>query len=455
MRDDEYHGFPFYFDVILPQTKLVSYAKLPGKSLADSRAVDCDNGSKTIDHEEEGADDGVGRSPEAYSASAVRKLVGHQIWAKTNKGSYKATVKEVCITSRRKKNIVKVQYEGQKKDAFISPDLIEVVERPKISEYIRNKDPAKIDGFGFVEVRSSLPECLIEDIYDEAAGKEADQKISISNALQTDVSQKLHDRVQDSMEKCEVARQAMQAVFGTNQSNYSGRFAVESPKVLESEPGSYPQVPHADDDCSSCLFCIMHLKDNQEATRVAKYEGVRKDYPTGLRATCHNCCREEQLPDRDLRRGVHVTGELWHCGHCDSADSHEPFDYEGKVAKAFGELLEKGAPDLCNAYVGRESQRAGDGFLGLPMLVHQGPGNHSLATSSRFTLFFTLRPIYNNVKKEKDLKKYNSEKQIHASYVLYNYHEKVKSIYNSQPGCSIDGHLSGWLRPASTQRKRR
>jgi len=70
-------------------------------------------------------------------------------------------------------------------------------------------------------------------------------------------------------------------------SNYNG-YIIETPKILVALPGSAPQLPHADDHCSSCIICLLHLGNGQEPTRVATYDngGIEKDYPTGITVTC-------------------------------------------------------------------------------------------------------------------------------------------------------------------------
>lgn len=214
------------------------------------------------------------------------------------------------------------------------------VELPKIDKCIRNDDPSKIDEFGFVEFSGALSDRLIEQLHEEAVEKVARHRRTaaasanndspssnkrkkhqqqhhqqqqseaeveeISNALQVDVSDELLQRMNYSMESCVTAKQTMQAVFGkpgsfknyhhhvgdsddanndNNKSNYDG-FVVETPKVLVTHPGSNPQLPHADDHCTSCIIGLMHLHDNQEPTRVARYDGSTKDYPTGITVAC-------------------------------------------------------------------------------------------------------------------------------------------------------------------------
>ena len=43
-----------------------------------------------------------------------------------------------------------------------------VVDLPKIDKCIRNKDPVKVDNYGFVEIENILPKSLIDEIRKEA-----------------------------------------------------------------------------------------------------------------------------------------------------------------------------------------------------------------------------------------------------------------------------------------------
>ena len=122
--------------------------------------------------------------------------------------------------------------------------------------------------------------------------------------------------------------------------------------------------------------------------------------------------RNEQLPDCDYRRGVHLTDETW---TCNESAPWEPYDFEGKLVTAFSELIEPGAPDLCDSYCGKETTEMGDGYLALPTLIHRGPGNAASASEPRFMLFFTLRPVYKNtIESDALYHKYNQDLQIHA-----------------------------------------
>ena len=261
------------------------------------------------------------------------------------------------------------------------------------------------------------------------------------------VSDDLLQQMKIAMDTCETTKQTMKFVFGQmgcpcghTPSNYDG-FILDTPKVLVTPPGSNPQLPHADDHCSSCLVVLIHLNDNQEPTRVAKYDSS-KDYPTGITVTCDRCNREEMLPDCDFRRGVHVTNENW---HCDCKSPHQPYDFEGGLATAFGELLEKDAPDSCDSYCGKHLAKAGSGVLCLPQLIHRGPGNSTTAKDSRYMLFFTLKPMYKNTKESgSQYHRYNPDLQIHAPCILFNKFQRVKRIYEKS-GCSLEGYFSAFL----------
>ena len=341
---------------------------------------------------------------------------------------------------------------------------------PPIKNCISNKEPSEIDTHGFVEISGVLGSSLIESIYQDAVRKVVQHKSDeaealtelfasspkkrkrqgddvevISNALQVDLSSTLLQKVEAAVRNCDITATAMKTVFGKKdgpggKSNYDG-FVIETPKVLVAEPGSPPQIPHADDHCSSALFCIVHLQDGQESTCVAKYDKT-KDYPTGLTVICEDCEREEQLSDEGYRRGLHLTSEEWHCGHCDAPQppKDQPNVFETNLVQTFGELLEEGAPNLCDAYAGGKTSNTGEGILGLPMLIHRGPGNPSWNNKARYVLFYTLRPVYRNAIDADNQLKYNVKIQIHASCVLFNLFKKVRTTY-AGTGSSLDNFV--------------
>ena len=182
----------------------------------------------------------------------------------------------------------------------------------KLTKCIRNKIPSQIDTHGFVELSNILPSQLLTNIKQHAITKmnnDSDYIEIISNALQIDLSKELFHEMKVNLGKNEIVEETMKFVYGqpppvststaegvdgTNgtpeeqpkklSSNYSG-YIVETPKILVALPGSAPQLPHADDHCSSCIICLLHLSNGQEPTRVATYDKM-KDYPTGITVTC-------------------------------------------------------------------------------------------------------------------------------------------------------------------------
>ena len=181
----------------------------------------------------------------------------------------------------------------------------------RLTKCIRNELPSQIDKHGFVELSNILPSQLLTNIKKHAITKinnDADDIEIISNAKQVNLSRKLYNEMKVSLVKNTIIDETMKFVYGqpppaslaegvdgTNNtpegseptSNYKG-YIVENPKILVSEPGSAPQFPHADDHCTSCIICLLHLSNGQEPTRVAAYDngGKEKDYPTGITVTC-------------------------------------------------------------------------------------------------------------------------------------------------------------------------
>jgi len=247
----------------------------------------------------------------------------------------------------------------------------------------------------------------------------------------------IYNNVVSRIKGSSVVKKTMRGVFGS--SLYEG-FVVDTPKVLVTPPGSNPQLPHADDHCTSCLFGIIHLQDDQEPTRVAKYEGVQKDYPTDITVICDLCGETEMLPDSDYRRGVHVTTEEWRCGRCSNREGSQPHELGKKMTEAFGELLDEAAPEMCDSYCGSRKANKGSGVICLPQLIHQGPGNTKEADKSRYVLFFTLRPQYQGLNPNNHHRRYNPELQIHAPRILYAKVEQVQQIYE-QSGCGIGAYM--------------
>ena len=336
-----------------------------------------------------------------------------------------------------------------------------IIKLVPIDKCIQNNMVSRIEKAGFVEISQVLPSHFINLLRSEAEDKlsqlnnnSAQRKAAvdgftkISNALQLNVSKDLAEKISLALMGSDKITDSMKLVFGQSlkgeggvivQSSYDG-FVVESLKLLITRPGSPPQLPHADDHCTSCLVGIVHLKDNQLRTRIAKYNN-KKDYPTGITVACDSCHRDEQLPDVDYKRGVHLTTEKWYCGHCNMPP--RTYDFEQKLTHSFNELLHD--PNMCDAYAGGESPKANDGILALPTLIHCGPGNPSSSTEDRIVLFFTVRPLYKNIKADdKEVEKqhrYNEDLQIHAPCILYNQFQKTIRIYENA-GCNLRNYSS-------------
>lgn len=58
--------------------------------------------------------------------------------------------------------------------------------------------------------------------------------------------------------------------------------------------GSTPQLPHADNRCTSCL--------GQESKWAVAYAGAARDHPTAVTVDCDWCDWMAHLPDRDFQR---------------------------------------------------------------------------------------------------------------------------------------------------------
>ena len=194
----------------------------------------------------------------------------------------------------------------------------------RLTKCVYNRIPSQIDTHGFVELSNILPSQLLTNIKQHAISKinnDSDNIEVISNALQIDLSKELFHEMKVNLVKNEIIEETMKFVYGqpppplsegvvtsstssaeegvdgaevtpeeknpTSSSNYKG-YIVETPKILVALPGSAPQLPHADDHCTSCIICLLHLSNGQEPTRVAAYDngGKEKDYPTGITVTC-------------------------------------------------------------------------------------------------------------------------------------------------------------------------
>ena len=214
------------------------------------------------------------------------------------------------------------QSEGREEELSICSEITQTIydgmekvdasaSHQRLTKCIHNKLPSQIDTHGFVELSNILPSQLLTNIKKHAITKinnDADDIEIISNAKQVNLSKELFNEMKVSLVKNTIIDETMKFVYGqpppaslaegvdgTNNtpegseptSNYKG-YIVETPKILVALPGSAPQLPHADDHCTSCIICLLHLSNGQEPTRVAAYDngGKEKDYPTGITVTC-------------------------------------------------------------------------------------------------------------------------------------------------------------------------
>jgi hypothetical protein len=174
--------------------------------------------------------------------------------------------------------------------------------RAEITKTLSNNNPKLIDDFGFVELCGALPPLLLRQIKEYAINQiknwdsfGQESTTLISNSLQVDLSNDLLGEIKNSLrQKKTIIEETMKFVYDKTEDaetkieipSYKG-YSVETPKILVTIPGSAPQLPHADDHCSSCIICLLHLGDDQESTRIAPY-GKKKDYPTGVTITCQS-----------------------------------------------------------------------------------------------------------------------------------------------------------------------
>ena len=223
------------------------------------------------------------------------------------------TSKSSSTPNKKKKQTTTPTSNSSSKASSRSNRINIEIPHQKLTKCIRNQNPSQIDTHGFVELSNILPSQLLTNIKQHAITKmnnDSDIEI-ISNALQIDLSKELFHEMKVNLVKNEIVEETMKFVYGQpppvisevdvtsstslegkggaaeqkkSSSNYNG-YIVETPKILVALPGSAPQLPHADDHCSSCIICLLHLGNGQEPTRVATYDKM-KDYPTGITVTC-------------------------------------------------------------------------------------------------------------------------------------------------------------------------
>ena len=240
---------------------------------------------------------------------------------KNSKVAMQSNTSKTTTPNKKKKQSTTPSSTSSSKAASSKSRINIEIPHQKLTKCIRNTLPSQIDTHGFVELSNILPSQLLTNIKNHAISKinnDSDDIEIISNALQIDLSKELFHEMKASLVKNTFVEETMKFVYGqppppvtsegdvtsstssggvegTNNtpveeqpkkssSNYKG-YIIETPKILVAPPGSAPQLPHADDHCTSCIICLLHLGNGQEPTRVAVYD-KEKDYPTGITVTC-------------------------------------------------------------------------------------------------------------------------------------------------------------------------
>merc|ERR1712232_841195 len=171
-------------------------------------------------------------------------------------------------------------------------------------------------------------------------------------------------------------------------------------------------------------------------------------YPTDIAARCALCEKQILLPDGFARRREHLR-ELWTwtCGKAgrscsakrrktsypkvpsngsqsDSDDERLLADFDQIVLNTFRDLLncpDKVTRDMRS--LGVPNPAVGDGIVGLPTLIHRGPGS---GAQERRVLFFSIRPLYKDLvaataegnKSVADNDEHDYSEQVHAGWLL-------------------------------------
>ena len=152
----------------------------------------------------------------------------------------------------------------------------------------RNEQPARILACGFVEAPALLPAATC----DALLSLDRSAAVPISNARQLSVQGAELRLVERALERSPQLRRTVHAVFGTEEfivpkdslkvvgpGHARTRRAprpvppaeVRAPpptpravaQILDVEPGTLPQIPHADDTCNRELFVVAHLRAGQ------------------------------------------------------------------------------------------------------------------------------------------------------------------------------------------------
>ena len=300
---------------------------------------------------------------------------------------------------------------------------------------LRNIDPRRIDAHGFVECPTLLP----QDVCDEIAKLSMTAAEQISNASELDLavaSTDLAQIVESILCSSSTLREAVEHFFSTPD------FCVPVLKVLETKHGAEPQIPHADDYWNRELFGVLQVRSGQQPTQAVVYDSSAA-YPTGIWKACATCGSYISIPDHIARKREHLKSSPFQCSLLGStcerkrtlptsrAEAHaerEQIDAE-HMRDAFSQLLFRAAETVsCMRPIGTPNPEVGDAIVGLPTLVHRGPGGYSIRerTPMRRVLFFVIEPRFSD--KPTEVASYDPDKQVHAAWLLWYCSEAVDDL---------------------------
>ena len=333
---------------------------------------------------------------------------------------------------------------------------------------LRNADASRIDRAGFVEVEGLLS----ARICDEIARMPMTRARSISNALELDISidsSSAARGVHAALASSSTLQAASLHLFGT------AEFDISTLKILEAERNAPPQIPHSDDFWNRELFGVCHVLPGQRPTECVQYD-ANADWPTDLWTQCDDCQRYVAISDRVARKRTHCEGRFSCCtigqtcaqtrALCTSAgaanDERELFT-ASRLRDAYSQLLLRPAETIAMMRpCGMPAPAVGDAVLGLPTLIHRGPGDRAAERSAplgqrahtleegareygeygeqqrgdqqhceqqqrplRRVLFFTLRPRFTGPRASAEGVTYDPDTQIHAAWILWRTAEVV------------------------------
>ena len=292
---------------------------------------------------------------------------------------------------------------------------------------LRNADPLRIDSNGFVEGPGMLDAATCSEIarISMAGAKQ------ISNASELDLvakSTSLARRIKSSLYSDARLRAAVLHLYSTSE------FTIPTLKVLEAEDDAEAQIPHADDFWNRELFGVLQVRPAQRPTQAVVYDSSAA-YPTNLWHPCNACGSYLAVPDSVARKRGHLSGSfscstLGMTCECtqtlatapeEANDEREQADAEC-TRDAFSQLLFRPQETIsCMRPLGAPQPNVGDAVVGLPTLVHRGPGGRGAQPGAplRRVLFFTVRPRFTDRALNAEGTAYDPDKQIHAAWLLW------------------------------------